>query len=107
MSTAHTSVPEVLDALKDVTYPAGKEELVSAARQAGATEEVVKALRGMPAEEYAGRAEVARSVRVDPDSDLGLDAGRRAGQARHGGKPGLSQHLREEPKNPIEEEFDR
>ncbi|MFD0392606.1 DUF2795 domain-containing protein [Streptomyces nogalater] len=48
--------------------------MVSAARRAGATEEVVKALRGMPAEEYAGRAEVARSVRVDPDSDLGPDA---------------------------------
>ncbi|GAA2237224.1 DUF2795 domain-containing protein [Streptomyces nogalater] len=107
MSTAHTSVPEVLDAVKDVTYPAGKEQLVSAARRAGATEEVVKALRGMPAEEYAGRAEVARSVRVDPDSDLGPDAGRRAGQARRGGKPGLSQHLREEPKTPIHEEFDR
>ncbi|GHH05381.1 DUF2795 domain-containing protein [Streptomyces rubradiris] len=107
MSTAHTSVPEVLDALKDVTYPAGKEELISAARQAGATEEVVKALRGMPAEEYGGRAQVARSVRVDPDSDLGLDAGRRAAQARRGGKPGLSQHLREEPKTPIQEEFDR
>ncbi|MFF9020354.1 DUF2795 domain-containing protein [Streptomyces eurythermus] len=107
MSTAHTSVPEVLDALKDVTYPAGKERLISAARQAGATEEVVKALRGMPAEEYTGRAEVARSVRVDPDSDLGLGAGQRAGQARRGGKPGLSQHLREEPKTPIHEEFDR
>ncbi|MEU3527671.1 DUF2795 domain-containing protein [Streptomyces sp. NPDC038707] len=107
MSTAHTSVPEVLDALKDVTYPAGKEQLVSAARQAGAPEEVVKALRGIPAEEYAGRAEVARSVRVDPDSDLGRDAGQRAEQARRGGKPGVSQHLREEPKTPIQEEFDR
>ncbi|MFF5439115.1 DUF2795 domain-containing protein [Streptomyces achromogenes] len=107
MSTGHTSVPEVLDALKDVTYPADKEQLISAARQAGAGDEVVKALRGMPAEEYAGRAEVARSVRVDPDSDLGTDAGRRTGQARRGGRPGLSQHLREEPRTPIQEEFDR
>ena len=44
MSTAHTSVPEVLDALKDVSYPADKERLVTAARAAGASEEVVKAL---------------------------------------------------------------
>ncbi|AKN73246.1 hypothetical protein QR97_28920 [Streptomyces sp. PBH53] len=102
-----TGVPEVLDALKDVTYPADKDRLVSAARQAGASEEVVKALRGMPAEEYTDRADVARSVRVDPDSDLGTNATRRAEQARHGGKPGLSQHLREEPRTPIQEEFDR
>ncbi|MEW2515220.1 DUF2795 domain-containing protein [Streptomyces sp. NPDC046870] len=107
MSMAHTSVPEVLDALKDVTYPADKERLVSAARQAGASEEVVKALRGIPAEEYTNRADVARSVRVDPDSDLGINATQRAEQARQGGKPGLSQHLREEPKTPIQEEFDR
>ncbi|GAA2204660.1 MULTISPECIES: DUF2795 domain-containing protein [Streptomyces] len=107
MSTARTSVPEVLDALKDVTYPADKDRLVSAARQAGASDEVVKALGGMPAEEYTNRADVARSVRVDPDSDLGTDATQRAEQARHGGKPGLSQHLREEPRTPIQEEFDR
>ncbi|MFG2352426.1 DUF2795 domain-containing protein [Streptomyces sp. NPDC048521] len=104
---AHTSVPEVLDALKDVSYPAGKDELVTAAREAGASDEVVKALRGIPAEEYPGREEVARSVRVDPDSDLGHTAAQRAEQARQGGKPGLSQHLREEPKTPIQEEFDR
>ncbi|MYV42507.1 DUF2795 domain-containing protein, partial [Streptomyces sp. SID1328] len=49
----------------------------------------------------------ARSVRVDPASDLGLTAAQRAEQARAGGKPGLSQHLREEPKTPIQEELDR
>ncbi|GGS61485.1 DUF2795 domain-containing protein [Streptomyces cinerochromogenes] len=107
MSTAHTSVPEVLDALNEVTYPAARDRLVSAARQAGASEEVVKALRALPAEDYTGRDDVARSLRVDPDSDLGTDATRRAEQARHGGKPGLSLHLREEPRTPIQEEFDR
>jgi cation diffusion facilitator CzcD-associated flavoprotein CzcO len=107
MSTAHTSVPEVLAALKDVTYPADKDRLVTAARAAGASDEVVKALRGIPAEQYTGREDVARSVRVDPDSDLERTATQRAEQAREGGKPGLSQHLREEPKTPIQEEFDR
>ncbi|MEV8045518.1 DUF2795 domain-containing protein [Streptomyces griseoluteus] len=104
---AHTSVPEVLEAIKDVDFPADRDELVEAARSAGASEEVVKALRGMPPEQYANREEVARSVRVDPASDLGLTAAQRAEQARAGGKPGLSQHLREEPKTPIEEELDR
>lgn len=107
MSTAHTSVPEVLAALKDVSYPTDKEHLVTAAREAGASDEVVKALRGIPAERYTGREDVARSVRVDPDSDLGHTAAQRAEQARQGGRPGLSQHLREEPRTPIQEEFDR
>ncbi|MET8770350.1 hypothetical protein [Streptomyces sp. NPDC004658] len=34
-------------------------------------------------------------------------AGRRAGQARHGGRPGPSPHPPEEPKTPIQEESDR
>lgn len=104
---AHTDVPEVLGALKDVDFPAGKEQLVTAARTAGASDEVVKALRGIPPEEYSNREEVARSVQVDPDSDLGHDATQRAEQARQGGKPGLSQHLRDAPKTPVQEELDR
>ncbi|MFI5685267.1 DUF2795 domain-containing protein [Streptomyces sp. NPDC051636] len=104
---AHTSVPEVLGAIKDVDFPADKDRLVTAARSAGASEEVVKALRGIPPEQYTSREDVARSVRVDPDSDLGYNATQRAEQAREGGKPGLSQHLREEPRTPIQEELDR
>ncbi|GGV03679.1 hypothetical protein GCM10010260_45700 [Streptomyces filipinensis] len=107
MSTAHTSVPEVLAALKDVAYPADRERLVTAARAAGASDEVVRVLRGIPAERYAGREDVARSVRVDPDPDLGHTAAPRAVRGREGGKPGVAQHLWEEPKTPIHEEFDR
>lgn len=51
--------------------------------------------------------ETTDETTVDPDSDLGTNATQRAEQARQGGKPGLSQHLREEPKTPIQEEFDR
>ncbi|MEV6836921.1 hypothetical protein AB0N17_20835 [Streptomyces sp. NPDC051133] len=40
------------------------------------------------------------------ESDPG-DAAQRAERARKGGKPGLAQHLREEPRTPIQEEFDR
>jgi hypothetical protein len=46
-------------------------------------------------------------VRVDPDSDLGTSASQRARQARAGGRPGQSQHLREVPKTPVEEELER
>ncbi|MET7766730.1 DUF2795 domain-containing protein [Streptomyces sp. NPDC005336] len=104
---AHTTVQEVLDALRDVDFPAGKDELVSAAKKAGASEEVVKALRGIPPEEYANREEVARSVRVDPDSDLGYSPGQRGEQARRGGRPGQSERLREVPEPPVDEEKER
>ncbi|MFD5266424.1 DUF2795 domain-containing protein [Streptomyces sp. NPDC058335] len=103
---AHTDVPEVLHSLKDVRFPAGKERLVEAARRTGASEEVVKALRAVPQEESTSPQNVARSVRTDPDSDLGHNATQRAEQAREGGKQGLSQHLRDVPKTPIQEELD-
>ncbi|MDN0199193.1 DUF2795 domain-containing protein [Streptomyces sp. S.PNR 29] len=102
-----TSAREVVDALKDVDFPASKDDLIQAARKAGASQEAVAALRGIPPESYANRDEVARSVRVDPDSDLGTSPAQRAQQARAGGKPGQSQHLRDVPKPPVEEELDR
>lgn len=104
---AHTDVNEILSSLKDVDYPADKDELLRAAQAEGASDEAIKALRGIPQDRYANRDEVARSVRVDPDSDLGHSASQRAQQARKGGKPGLSQHLTDAPKTPIEEELDR
>ncbi|MEU9212178.1 DUF2795 domain-containing protein [Streptomyces sp. NPDC048415] len=101
-----TSAREVVAALDDVDFPAGKQELIDAARRAGASEEVITALRGIPPEEYDNREQVARSVRVDPASDLDLSPAQRAEQARKGGRPGQSQHLRDVPKPPIEEELD-
>ncbi|MGW1244353.1 DUF2795 domain-containing protein [Streptomyces bobili] len=103
---AHTDVPEVQHSLKDVRFPAGKNQLVEAARRAGASEEVVKAPRAVPQEEYTSPQDVARSVRTDPDSDLGHTAAQRAEQAREGGKQGMSQHLRDVPRAPIQEELD-
>jgi hypothetical protein len=70
---AHTTIKEVLDALGEVDFPAGKDDMLEAARAAGASEEVQKALRGIPPDEYANRDEVARSVRLDPGSEDGLD----------------------------------
>lgn len=102
-----TSARDVVSAIKDVDFPAGKDDLVQAASRSGASQDVVKALRGIPAEQYANREEVARSVRVDPDSDLGLSPAQRAEQARAGGRRGQSQHLRDVPKPPVEDELDR
>ncbi|MGW5539304.1 DUF2795 domain-containing protein, partial [Streptomyces sp. NPDC004009] len=69
--THSTSARDVVEAIKDVDFPAGKDRLIEAASRSGAAPDVVKALRGIPAEQYANREEVARSVRVDPSSDLG------------------------------------
>ncbi len=103
--THSTSARDVVEAVKDVDFPGqghadrrGEPEGRAAGRR--------RALRGIPAEQYANREEVARSVRVDPDSDLGLSPAQRAEQARKGGRPGQSQHFREVPKPPVEEELD-
>jgi len=62
---AHVSTDEVLSALRTVDFPASKEELIQAAREAGAFDEVICARRAIPPVEYANRNEVARSVPVD------------------------------------------
>lgn len=103
----HATVDDVLGALQNVDFPADKTQLLEAARSAGASGEVMSALRGIPPETYTNRDDIVRSVRTDPDSDLGNSPAQRGEQARQGGKPGLSQHLREVPKSPIEEELDR
>jgi hypothetical protein len=100
---AHANLDEVLSALRNVDFPATKDELLRAAQASGASSEVLRALRAIPPEEYASREEVTRSVPVDPVSDRGLSSGQRGQQARLRGKPGLSQHLREVPKPAVEE----
>ncbi|MGW1589821.1 DUF2795 domain-containing protein [Streptomyces sp. NPDC002386] len=107
MTRARTTVPDVLAAIRGVGFPAGRDRLVAAARDANAPEEVLRALRGMPPDRYADREEVARSVRVDPAADPDPATARRIARAREGGRPGLSRHLREEPRTPIQEEFGR
>lgn len=42
---AHVTVDEVLHVLRDVDFPATKDELIQAAQAAGASDEVVRALR--------------------------------------------------------------
>jgi hypothetical protein len=84
---------EFLRYLVDVDYPAGKEVLVAAAERAGAPEAVVRGLRAIPPEVYRSRAEVARSVPVDPGA--GRSASRAAEQARTSGPAGVAEHMRE------------
>ena len=84
---------QILRYLADVDYPAGKEVLVAAAEQAGAPEAVVRSLRAIPPVEYRNRAEVMRSVPVDPGA--GRSASRAAEQARTRDPSGVAEHMRE------------
>ena len=62
---AKVNVDDVMAALDAVDYPAGKWDLVEHAERAGAADEVVRALRGLPLGDYASREEVRRSVPVN------------------------------------------
>ena len=84
---------QVLRYLGHVDHPAGKEELVAAAERAGAPEAVVRSLRALPPVEYRSRAEVMRSVPVDPGA--GRSASRAAEQARTRAPSGVAEHMRE------------
>ncbi len=76
----YASPDEVKRALKNVDFPATKEELIRAAEAVGAPDNVIAALRAVPPEEYANRAEVARSIPTDPTADLDLSPAQRAEQ---------------------------
>ena len=84
---------QVVQYLGDVDYPAAKEVLVTAAERAGAPEAVVHSLRAIPPVEYRNRAEVMRSVPVDPGA--GRSASRAAEQARTRAPAKVAEHMRE------------
>jgi Protein of unknown function (DUF2795) len=91
--TDPTTPEQVLRYLVDVDYPAGKEVLVAAAARAGAPEAVVRGLRAIPPVEYRNRAEMVRSVPVDPGA--GRSASRAAEQARTRTPAGVAEHVRD------------
>ena len=84
---------DVLRYLKDVDYPADKDALLRAAERAGAPDAVLRSIRAIPPVEYRSRAEVARSVHVDPAA--GRSASRAAEQARADAPPGVAEHMRD------------
>jgi hypothetical protein len=104
----YASPDEVNRALKNAHFPAAKDDLIRAAEAAGAPDHVIAALRAIPPEEYANRAEVIRSITVDPAADLDLSPAQRAEQAREtrdrSHPQRLSEHLREVPKPALEDE---
>jgi hypothetical protein len=57
---------DVREYLTTVDFPADKDAIVRVAQEAGAPDDVVKALRAMPPEiEYANKEEVMRSAHTE------------------------------------------
>ncbi|HEY1996323.1 DUF2795 domain-containing protein [Paraburkholderia sp.] len=53
---------QIADVLREVTYPINKDGLVDAARDAGASNEVLAMLDGLPEQDYADVASVTRLI---------------------------------------------
>jgi hypothetical protein len=53
---------QISDLLREVTYPINKDGLVDAAREAGASNEVVAMLDGLPEQDYADIDSVTRLI---------------------------------------------
>ncbi len=84
---------EVTSALNAADFPAGKDNLIRVAQEAGADDRVLRALRSLPpAFEYANRDEVLRSI--DTAEASGTTPSQHAAQARTDPGPGLAQHER-------------
>ena len=73
---------DVLRSIANATYPAGRDDLLEAARAAGAGDDVLKVLQAVPAEEYANSQEVARSVATEEPRDAHTAAQQARQQAR-------------------------
>ena len=72
---------EGLRSIKDVDFPASKDDLLASAQRGGASEEVLRALRAVPPVDYANKDEVARSVPTDEPRDAHTAAEQSIGQA--------------------------
>ncbi|MEW6474956.1 MAG: DUF2795 domain-containing protein [Actinomycetota bacterium] len=88
------SADDVTSALVAADFPAGKDDLIRYAQEAGAGDGVLRALRSLPpAVEYANRDEVLRSI--DTMEGSGTSPSQHAAQTRSGGdRPSLAQHER-------------
>ena len=84
MSAASTAAPDmsavpmeaidlqIADVLHAVRYPANKDRIVDAARDAGASNELLAILDGLPEQDYAGVDDVTRFIGSNYGPGLGL-----------------------------------
>lgn len=105
MSLRH-GIEGLREILGEVAFPADKDRIVSHARDSGADEELLGALRSMPPVDYGEPEEVLRSVPLPRSDTDARPESARAQQRREHTKPGMSESMKEtRPVNPIEEEL--
>ncbi|MFR9729322.1 DUF2795 domain-containing protein [Saccharopolyspora sp. MS10] len=102
MSTTRETLKASLSA---VDFPADKDQLLDFARENGADQGTVDALRAMPPAVYENLTEVVRSVPLDKAAEEGQSDADKARQNREHVHSGLAEHQRDTPVNPIEEEI--
>ena len=61
----HTSPIKVQKALKDMDYPAKKEDLVKHAKERNASDEVMQDINELPDKEYTNAADVSKEFKGD------------------------------------------
>jgi hypothetical protein len=101
---ASTTHQDLRRALGDVDFPAEKDQLVDRARNNGADEQTVRALRAIPPVEYRSLAEVLSSVPLRDEQDV-LPPGQQAQARRTHTKPGLAESAKDVSPSPIVEEL--
>lgn len=75
--SAYTTRERLRECLKEVDFPASKDELVLAARERG-DEITARALRAIPPVDYANVTEVVGSVRFEDDTRVDPGEARRS-----------------------------
>ncbi|MCC8246844.1 DUF2795 domain-containing protein [Saccharothrix luteola] len=75
--SAYTTRERLRECLKEVDFPASKDELVLAARERG-DEITARALRAIPPVDYANVTEVVGSVRFEDDTRVDPGGARRS-----------------------------
>ncbi len=63
---------QIADVLHAVRYPANKDRIVDAAKDAGASNELLSILDGLPEQDYAGVDDVTRLIGSNYGPGLGL-----------------------------------
>jgi len=89
---SEVSSKEVRDALVDIDFPAGKDAVLEAARRQGASDAVMRLLRGIPPVDYESRDTVIASI--DSAEATGQSASQKGRQALLRQKPRVAQHMR-------------
>jgi hypothetical protein len=91
---ASTTRHRLQQCLKEVDFPATKQDLLDAAESNRGDDETARALRGIPPETYTNLDQVAASVTIVDEGDAMRDADKAASRRTHT-KPGRAESAKD------------